>query len=1624
MSNFGQSTPAEACAPNVTITPNSRRQIERFYRLAHKDAIPAALNIAWGTLDIGATPVAGWSSVCRLIGRKVTDQVGPKGKDTDPILVLTFEEIDATAETLITGGDAIAKAEDGSSVYTADAIQFSTNTFVPGTVGTLRGTGNGGYLRNVEHADDGTLHRIKRTYIISGIIATDDESLQGGALLKKTITSVMSVPATPSGFTLVGSPVQNPNGLPIYSYTFYKGAGLVLDSTALRNSGALRLYNRTALGAAPTAPTARVINNVASIAVTNGGSGYTSVPTVAITGGGGTGATAVAVLSGGAVASVTLASAGTGYITAPSLAITGGGGSGASGTVALTPTSVASATISAGGSGYTSPPAVTPSGGGGSGAAMTAALTPTGLASIAVSAAGGGYTSPPTVAITGGGGTGATATALLSPSGQIIGITLTAGGSGYTSAPTITLSGGGGAGATATCALNSRGVASITVLAGGSYPSSVTSFASGLGQPEALAFDSAGNLFVSDATNNKIWKVTPSGSVSTFATGMDGPEGIAFDASGNLFVSNFNTGVIKKITPLGVVTDSDGLGNAALAFDSSGNLYSADYNNGTVDKITPSGVSTTFASGFSLPNALAFDPSGNLYVAGWGSADIFKVTPGGTVSTLATGFSQPTDLTTDSSGNVYVTNWGVGGVNKITPGGVVSLYADGFPNGQVLALAFKSGILYVSNSGGTVSKFGPATAPTVILSGGGGSGATAVAVLSGTTISGFTITAAGTGYTSAPAVTLNGSGGGSGTAVLSTAAISGFTVTAAGSGYTSAPTVGLAGGSGSGASGTAIVSTGSVIGFSMTTAGGGYTSTPSVSLSGGGGSGAAGLGTLVGTSIASITLASSGGGYTSAPLLTISGGGGGFASGAVALVATTLAAITLVSGGTGYNSPPTLTLIGGGGTGGAASATLSPSTVSAVTMTVFGSGYTSTPTVGFSGGSGSGATGLATVFTDASTVGLVSSLIRKESGFDVYEYAWAEALGIISIEDEIRTGGKLLLRTIRTVGTVPTTPAGYTVVSTDTQEQDGYTLYTYRFAKGSGEISRRTSQDNGGALTRVSIRHLTEIGASQPTTDPLAGGMLVESEPTTQDGYLLWSVTWVIGAGEISRKTGYSQSNNQGATGATTLTIRYLSPLATTGNPIATPGGMVLVDVDQSAQDGYRIWTAVYAKGTGTVVSKNSQSNGGKLITYTLVALGAAAAAPAATIGGTVVLVDSDQRKEAGFDVFTSTYVEGLGEISRRTGYSQSNDQGATGATTLTIRCLSELTSTSNPITKPSGTVLVDEDYSDQAGYRIWTAVYAKGTGTVVSKNSQSNGGKLITYTRVALGAAAAAPAATIAGTVVLIDSDQRKEAGFDVFTSTYAEGLGVIRRFLQPREGGLRLETWVSLGTAYDAGYMLPPGVLMLKDYDLGEGVTRWTVTAMQSATGGDPAAAPALSIGTKHPFTYPGRAKAFTTSFAAVGFTAYAHDLFLSPPIEILVDATIEVSYQTSASIGALANPLWNPDSWATVRAFWEGWNENAQSLVKQFSQFRAVGSPVTFTAGTGYASGFDTSCMGNKVYGGSSGSITVSGGPAAPDGNTYTLAASLDPSPAFTSEAGVHYYRKTVISAAIPTQTALPV
>lgn len=259
---FLSTRPAEARTPEVEVLPDQRMRLTRFFRLTQTGEIPYGLTTLPGTADQWPETAPTGFSGLYLTYKKLSDNtvINLKGgKDIEPWVELIYEQIALTGETS-TGGLDITDLPDGRTQGVDEWVQFSSTTFVPQTinVSSITAAGKTCYLFQEDVTDDDTLRKIKRTYQSAGTVATDDESLQGGKLLLRKITSFHTVPATPSGYTSVGTPVQNPNGYPIYTYSFAKGAGLVLDETQIVNTGALVVYHRIALGTAPTAPSATI----------------------------------------------------------------------------------------------------------------------------------------------------------------------------------------------------------------------------------------------------------------------------------------------------------------------------------------------------------------------------------------------------------------------------------------------------------------------------------------------------------------------------------------------------------------------------------------------------------------------------------------------------------------------------------------------------------------------------------------------------------------------------------------------------------------------------------------------------------------------------------------------------------------------------------------------------------------------------------------------------------------------------------------------------------------------------------------------------------------------------------------------------------------------------------------------------------------------------------------------------------------------------------------------------------------------------------------------------------------------------------------------------------------------
>jgi len=261
--------------------------------------------------------------------------------------------------------------------------------------------------------------------------------------------------------------------------------------------------------------------------------------------------------------------------------------------------------------------------------------------------------------------------------------------------------------------------------------------------PACFAVDGGGTLYVTDVNNNTIRKLTPDGTnwITTTIAGKAGilgsadgtnsasrfnqPVGVTLDGSGNLYVTDANNNTIRKLTPdgtnwitttiagkAGVLGSADGTNGTAqfsfptgIVLDGGGNLLVADQDNGTIRKLTPDGTNwvsstiagkamalgsvdgTNSAARFTSPLCLTIDSGGNLFVTDILNNTIRKVAPVGTnwvtstiagkagVAGIADGtnsavrFNQPNSIGVDGGGNLFVTDQNNNTVRKLTPMG-------------------------------------------------------------------------------------------------------------------------------------------------------------------------------------------------------------------------------------------------------------------------------------------------------------------------------------------------------------------------------------------------------------------------------------------------------------------------------------------------------------------------------------------------------------------------------------------------------------------------------------------------------------------------------------------------------------------------------------------------------------------------------------------------------------------------------------------------------------------------------------------------------------------------------------------------------------------------------------------
>jgi trimeric autotransporter adhesin len=263
-------------------------------------------------------------------------------------------------------------------------------------------------------------------------------------------------------------------------------------------------------------------------------------------------------------------------------------------------------------------------------------------------------------------------------------------------------------------------------------------------QAEGVLADGSGNLYIADAGDHRVRKVSSSGVIETLAgTGIRGfsgdggpaaeaqlnsPYGLALDWQGYLYIADLGNARVRKVGPDGIITTIAGGGQLSpggadegspaamvalsaprnLALDTNGNLYISDFGGQRVYRMALDGSLTTVAgtgvagaSGdngaaalarVNSPAGLAFDSQGALYIADSGNHLVRKVAHG-LISSFARA-ATPTGLTFDGLGTLYVAD--------ISAGDIAVIPATGAPSSLAVAavdVSFASGAGVYASAG-------------------------------------------------------------------------------------------------------------------------------------------------------------------------------------------------------------------------------------------------------------------------------------------------------------------------------------------------------------------------------------------------------------------------------------------------------------------------------------------------------------------------------------------------------------------------------------------------------------------------------------------------------------------------------------------------------------------------------------------------------------------------------------------------------------------------------------------------------------------------------------------------------------------------------------------------------------
>jgi serine/threonine-protein kinase len=199
---------------------------------------------------------------------------------------------------------------------------------------------------------------------------------------------------------------------------------------------------------------------------------------------------------------------------------------------------------------------------------------------------------------------------------------------------------------------------------------------SGLYQPQGLAVDSAGTVYVADF-NNRVVKLTAGSNNQAVLgfTGLNYPEGVAVDGQGSVYVADRGNNRVLKLAAgsnTQTVLPFTGLKNPdGVAVDPAGNVYVTDTDNDRV-LMLPAGSSAQTVlpfTGVSVPWGIAVDSAGDVFVTEHDSNQVMKLASGSNTPTVLplTGLNTPLGVAVDGTGNIYVADRGNDRAVKLVP---------------------------------------------------------------------------------------------------------------------------------------------------------------------------------------------------------------------------------------------------------------------------------------------------------------------------------------------------------------------------------------------------------------------------------------------------------------------------------------------------------------------------------------------------------------------------------------------------------------------------------------------------------------------------------------------------------------------------------------------------------------------------------------------------------------------------------------------------------------------------------------------------------------------------------------------------------------------------------------------